>query len=323
MRALKKCPLFCAVGEDAESGGFSRSPSTTEVALLQTLTLYDIERGMNERTSKYVVVAELAYRLAKKTFPQYSHAKSPHYYTLPQLVACVLLMYYVRKTYRDMEEWLLATDKVCQTLDLKTIPDHTTLYRTVKRLKISKLEQMYRILLDALDVDEDQIALDTTGFRPTQASLHYLSRSGIQYKQFYKGGYAVGVASQYILAAVSGIGPGADSPYLAPLRRKAKRYVHRHKYLLLADSGFDGKQVLPGELIPPRRNSGGIQRADRIERFELVSQARLDGLYGQRWKCETVNSVIKRKFGDEVRSRKKLHRHREPIIKGLIYNLHL
>ncbi len=30
---------------------------------------------------------------------------------------------------------------------------------------------------------------------------------------------------------------------------------------------------------------------------ELVIQARLDGLYGQRWKCETMHSVIKRKFG--------------------------
>lgn len=278
---------------------------------------------MNKRKSLYVIYTEIAYQLAQKTFPRYSHAKSPHLYTVPQLIACVLLMHYVRKTYRDMEEWLLATEAICQALDLKTVPDHTTLYRAARRLKMGKLDQMYRTFLDDLNVQEEQMAVDTTGFRPTQASLHYLSRSGRLYQQFYKGGYAVGIKSQYILAAVSGLGPSADSPCLSPLRRKAQRYARKHKYLLLADSGFDGKQVRPGELIPPRRNSGGIRRADRVERFELVSQSRLDGLFGQRWKCETVNSVIKRKFGDEIRSRKSLFRDREPIVKGLVYNLHV
>ncbi len=61
----------------------------------------------------------------------------------------------------------------------------------------------------------------------------------------------------------------------------------------------------------------------RIERLELVSAARLDGLYGQRWKAETVNSVIKRKFGDDIRSRKVSRRRCEPIVKGLIYNIHV
>lgn len=278
---------------------------------------------MSKRKSRYVVFVELAYRLAQKTFPTYSHAKSPHLYTLPQLIACVLLMQYVRKTYRDMEEWLLASDAVCEALGLETIPDHTTLYRAAKRLKVKTLDQMYRTLLDDLDVQEDQMAVDTTGFRPTQASLHYLSRSGGLYKQFYKGAYLVGTQSQYILAAGSGRGPAADTPFLAPLRRKGRRYARRGKPLLLADSGFDGKQVRAGDLIPPQRRGGVLQRPDRVARLELVSQARLDGLYGQRWKCETVNSVIKRKLGDEIRARKYWHRHRDPILKGLVYNLHV
>ena len=53
---------------------------------------------------------------------------------------------------------------------------------------------------------------------------------------------------------------------------------------------------------------------ERIERMELVLAAKLDGYFGQRWKVETVNSVIKRKFGDEIRSRKLSRRFREPIV---------
>ena len=62
---------------------------------------------------------------------------------------------------------------------------------------------------------------------------------------------------------------------------------------------------------------------ERIERMELVLAAKLDGYFGQRWKVETVNSVIKRKFGDEIRSRNLSRRYREPIGKGLIYNIHI
>ncbi|MBI5952142.1 MAG: transposase, partial [Chloroflexi bacterium] len=68
---------------------------------------------MNQRESRYVKVAKIAYRLTKQALPKYSHAKSPHHFELPQLAACVLVMFYLNKSYRDMEEWLLATDKVC------------------------------------------------------------------------------------------------------------------------------------------------------------------------------------------------------------------
>jgi hypothetical protein len=54
-----------------------------------------------------------------------------------------------------------------------------------------------------------------------------------------------------------------------------------------------------------------------------VAAARMDGLFGQRWKTETINSVIKRKFGDTIRSRTVRLQHREPIVKGLIYNIHV
>ena len=35
-----------------------------------------------------------------------------------------------------------------------------------------------------------------------------------------------------------------------------------------------------------------------------------------------MNSVIKRKFGNTIRSWKRSLQRREPIIKGLVYNIH-
>ena len=282
---------------------------------------------MANRTSRYVRVAQLAYEVSKKNLPLYSHLKSPHRFTLPQLNACVLLMFYLDLSYRDMEEWLWATDQVRHVLDLTVVPDHTTLYRAVKRWRRPQLDQLQHTLLCELQVQEAVIALDTTGYRPTQASLHYLARSGRTRLGFVKGGYAVGTQSQLLLGAVQGIGPAADSPLLNSLRRQAHRYGRsrhgRATWLLLGDAGLDGRQVRPSDLIPPVRRNGRPHRGIRRQRWEAVSAARLDGIYGQRWKCETVHSVIKRKFGDTIRARKPSQRRREPIVKALIYNIHV
>lgn len=278
---------------------------------------------MQKRQSKYVLVARIAHRLCKEVVAPYSNLKSPHRFTQPQLLACVLLMFYVRKSYRDMEEWLLASDAIVKELGLKEIPDHSTLNRTYKRMRVKLLEKLQRHLLDQLGPKELGIALDTTGYSPTQASMHFLTRCGRKYDYYYKGGYAVGVQSQLVLASKSGIGPGADTGFLQPLRRKAARYGLRGQWMILADRGFDAKTASLGDLIPPIRRGSVLRLPKRIERMELVLAASLDGFFGQRWKVETVNSVIKRKFGDEIRSHMPSCRYREPIVKGLIYNIHV
>lgn len=116
---------------------------------------------------------------------------------------------------------------------------------------------MKRALLDRLQVEEELIAADSTGFRHTQASAYHLSRRGHVYRQWLKGVYGVGTASQLVLAWGQGSGPGSDAPFLPRLRQQARRWGHlqdgeRH-WLLVADRGFDGRGVQPGDLIPPVR----------------------------------------------------------------------
>src|SRR4030067_2689797 len=108
---------------------------------------------MKTRESRYVKVACIAYRLSQQALPRYSHPKSPHHFTLPQLAACVLMMFYLDISYRDMEEWLLATDQVCRELELPRVPDHTTLQRTYKKLRKLDFDKMKDELLDENGVE--------------------------------------------------------------------------------------------------------------------------------------------------------------------------
>jgi len=70
------------------------------------------------------------------------------------------------------------------------------------------------------------------------------------------------------------------------------------------------------------RRHGKLVAPARRARADLVAAARLDGVYGQRRKCETVHSVVKRKTRASMRSRLPRNQRLEQVLKGLVYNLH-
>ncbi len=199
------------------------------------------------RESRLTQLAKLAYHIAQQTLPAYTHLKSRHDYTFPQRVACVILKIYLNFTYRQMEEWLLATDQVRQALQLTHLPDHTTLARTFAKLSQQQWQQFNDALLQHLQVQEMTVAVDTTGFGNDTASAYYQSRCGRTRRWWHKGGFVVGTESQLILGMQVGRGPGSDAKWLAPLRAQARRYVvgagRSGRFWLLADAGFDGRDV--------------------------------------------------------------------------------
>lgn len=279
-----------------------------------------------KRESRYVQVARRAYEKAKQVLPTYTHRNSPKTYTFPQLAACVMMKFYLNLSYRDAEEWLLATDQVCAVLELDDVPDHSTLSRVFRKLRKPWLDEMNRQLLDEQELEEDSIAGDSTSFSLSQASSYYRTRSGKTFSDWVKGGYAIGINSQLIVGWCTQAGRLPDFGLLKPLKRQARRYgkyvKRRRAWFFLGDKGFDSQDITENDLIPPIRRNGKISDPQRQARADLVSQARLDGIYGYRWLVETVNSVIKRKFGDSVCSRIWFLQRREAILKGFIYNIH-
>jgi hypothetical protein len=200
-----------------------------------------------------------------------------------------------------MEEWLLATDQVRQALELTRVPDHTTLYRTFAKLSQAQWQQLNDALLCHLQVNEMTVAVDTTGFRNGTASAYYQSRCGRKRRSWHKGGFAVGTESQLIVGMQVGREPGSDAPWLAPLRAKARRYVARKgrsaQFWLLADAGFDGRDVAWTDVVPPVRCGGRLRAWSCVLRAEIVERVKASGLYGQRWKVETVIFVKAQVWG--------------------------
>jgi IS5 family transposase len=279
-----------------------------------------------KRESKYVRFARLAYAVAQASVPRYAHPKSPQHFTQPQLVVCLLLTQYLSLSYRSTEEWLLASAEVRDVLELTDVPDHTTISRMLRRLTLPRMEAMLAQVLNQLEGKEDVVAIDATGFRFTSASAYYTTRSGRKHRDWVKGVYIVGTRSQLILAWASAHHVVHDTRFLAPLKARITRYGKqkngKRDWILLADAGFDSPKLTNRDLAPPIRRGGKLVDPKRKARADLVSQARLDGLFGQRWKCETVHAVMKRLSGDVIRSRSWRLQRREPMLKALVYNLH-
>ena len=280
-----------------------------------------------KRESHYVRWVRIAYAMTKAMLPKYRHRNSPKTYTQPQLVAAAMLGFYLDLSYRDLEEWLLASEAICGALELDQVPDHATLWRAYDGLSEKQQRAFNAWLLKQQAVETNAVAVDATGFSPTHASQHYISRCGRQMTTYRKGFYIVDVNSQYVLGWREAKGPGgSDAQYLDGLRRQAYPYaqkVKRHYFLaLLADKGFDGLQARATDFIRPRRGQHPIRRPDRRIRADLTDMAHLDGFMGQRWVIETVISVMKRKSGDSIRSRRRQPQRREIGMKALIYNIH-
>jgi hypothetical protein len=86
-----------------------------------------------EGTHLLLAVPRMALELAQQVLPPYSHPKSPHQFTQPQLLACLIVKAYLRQTYRGIVELLALSDGLRQAWKLQRVPDHSTLQKFSQR----------------------------------------------------------------------------------------------------------------------------------------------------------------------------------------------
>ena len=143
---------------------------------------------------------------------------------------------------------------------------------------------------------------------------------------------AVASGCHLILAARASTGAGSDSPDFAPLLYRA--WCRANVRAVVADAGFDSednhrlarldmgvRSVIPPDIGRPSANppAGRFRRLMR-QRFARKADRRV---YGQRAQSETVNSMMKRNFGDALRSVLPKRREQEMLLRALTHNLML
>jgi len=312
-----------------------------------------------QKSNKLLTFAQLALQVAQQVMPEHGHKFSPKTYTQPQLLACLLLKEFLKQDYRGIQDLLELSGGLCRALKLSQVPDHSTLWwfsqhKVTPELLQEALAQTVRVLERQAPpneppsgadtrADTGQVALDSTGLFLGQTSRYFAWRKSQhrperQQRGWLKWSGALWIEPQLLLAQHVRPGPSGDFSDLVPLAARASSV--RSFQQLLADGGFDSEanhcfcrqQLGCDSLIPAHNRRGRAAqtpyRREMQERLGVpgdegaVAHPQAKKQYRQRWKAETLMSVLKRKWGDSLSARRDPMQRRQGLLRGVVYNLH-
>jgi hypothetical protein len=273
---------------------------------------------------------------------KYWHRFAPKTFTVPQLFACLVLKEFLRLDFRKLSALLEDAPSLAAAIELDKVPHFTTFHKAAQRLLLARrarhlLDETVRVA-KARGLLRPRIALaalDGTGFETRHISAYFVKRrerackTAYQTTTYTRYPYAELVCdcrTHFVLAVVTGRGPGPDLPYFRPALRQTIRRAT--VTTLLADAGFDSEPAHEfareecdvRAIIPPTRGRPttkplrGYWRNRMKQRFPKR-------LYGQRWQVETVNSMIKRLLDAALRARTYWSQSREIVLRVITLNL--
>ena len=173
-----------------------------------------------------------------------------------------------------------------------------------------------------------KVAIDATGISLDNASSHYCKRVGKSFKKrpFMKTTFAVDIEHYFILLVKLRKKSRHDTKDAKPMLRKLAR--HHEPETLYADRGYDDNNIfkicfeelkaypliLQRNLDVPKHRRAGEYRKQTFNTFDY-------GEYLQRNKVETLNSMFKRRFGSNVKSRTDKLQRVELLARVIAYNI--
>lgn len=279
-----------------------------------------------------------AYAAANESIPTYAHRFSPHKFTQPQLLACLVLKTFYDLDYRGICQLLLDSLDFRAAIQLKSVPHWTTLQKASCRLlRLPLFRKLHDQTVDRIMKRRKIVhlaAVDSTGYESRHTSRYYVRRRGktdetwekTTYKRFPKLALMVDTRSHAILSAIPSRGPSPDINELVPILDHSTRRVVVES--LVADAGYDSEsnhryarwQHGITTLIPPLHGRPGRGPPNGYYR-RLMKQYFNKRKYGQRWQIETVNSMMKRNLGCELAARTYQSQCREMLVMVLTHNL--
>lgn len=296
-----------------------------------------------------VTFARVAMNITGQVAPAYRTTKSKHLFTQPQLLSILCLMRYEDWTFREAEVRLREHHELRQALQLKKVPDYTTLHRFMRRLDEELLQRALQAVVEHLDTASKPIkkrgggsrsaegrivAVDATGLAPGSISTFFVKRAhhrkgstdgNLPWRYWLKWVVVVDVQQRLLLGQIAKQGPTNDSATLRPLVDVANAVGPIR--LVLADGEFDSEcnhrhvrdQLGAMSVIPAKRGKADWKlRGVRAEMRNEFPQA----LYGQRAVIESMFSSIKRKLSGKAPGRSLTTQCRQALLLGLAYNIY-
>ena len=240
----------------------------------------------------------------------YSCKYSKKIYTQYQLLALVLFKDYRNQHYRKFIEDVGDMEGVQEILDLSEVPHFTTLQKFISRIKTVYLRFAFRKTVHLFYSSDENIpitAIDSSGFTSGYCSHYFSERTGKIRKHFLKTSISVDTEHQVITGFVASNSRVHDTRYAVKLLRQCHKTRKSNCYVM--DKGYDSEAIhrliredLHANSVIPIRSwnneiVGGTYRQEMACQFN-------DIIYPRRQLVETKFSVLKRKFGGDLKARK-------------------
>jgi Transposase domain (DUF772) len=124
-----------------------------------------------------VLFARTAMKVMQEALPAYSSKFSKHTFTQPQLMTILCLMRFEDWTFREAEVRLAEHCELRAALGLQRVPDHTTLYRFMRRVTDQMLDTVLIAVVQHLPnrrrgrkPKRVTVAVDATGLSPARSA---------------------------------------------------------------------------------------------------------------------------------------------------------
>lgn len=261
-------------------------------------------------SNKYKKVADFCYELFSiAKMPLHFSRYSNKLYSTYQKLFLLVHKQYRRFTFEELLTDLADNTSLRIYLGLNKLPHYTTLIKFAKKLPMAMLHKLV-LAFKELIPNPSKVAIDSTGMSLDNASMHYCKRAGIPYwkRPYMKATFAVDIEHYLIL--------------LCKLRKKSRNDTvdgklilkkmpkHYSPDIIYADRGYDDNNIfklvferlkaypliLQKRLDVPKRRRTGYYRKITYDVFDY-------GEYLQRNRVESNNSIYKRRFGSNVKSR--------------------
>ncbi len=276
----------------------------------------------------YVRLAGTMFRVLKHArIPLFSNRKSNHIFTIWQHIVLVAIRQYEGKSYRMFVEWLIEAYYLRSFLRLSRIPHFTTLQKFTDRINNSLLEKIISSFIVISGTKHIFAGIDSTGFKITHASQYYTDRTELR-RKYAKLSIGVDVLQQIICTIKIRRAPTRhDNVDFRPIITRTSNILPLS--VVTADKGYDSEDnhllvredlhafsIIPAryEHVPMWRTHGKYRKQMKRGYSKL--------LYNQRNKDETIISVIKRLFGENLMSRLTRMQNRELSFRCITYNMH-
>lgn len=273
---------------------------------------------MQYSETRVLKFARAAYDVAKRSSVKpYSNKYSKKTFTRHQHIAILAIKHKKKLEYHELEEFLMESPRICEELELHEFPDFTTSCKQFAKFERKVL--MILICLSAcMSPRSGKGGIDATGYDRRHNSKHYVKRCRMTI-QSMKITFLIDLKYLTILAVHVTASRKHDTQIAIPLVKQYEKEFEEFLESLCGDKGYDWKKIR--KFLKRRGTRPLIPYREFKPKHEYWNSLLNEDDLHQRVKCETVNSMTKRNYGDALTAKGFYKQFKEVLFIAVVHNI--